>query len=335
MPDTDVVILKALLESNSSFVSGNMLANELGISRVGVWARLEKLRQEGYGVEAVRHRGYRMTDEPPTLSENLIRAYMELARSKMELIYKNEVDSTNTEAERQLAEGRQTPFAVIAGRQSKGRGRMGRQWHSADEGSLYTSFGFRPQLPPAQMQMITLWMGVQICNFINTRLELPAMIKWPNDIVSGGRKLAGILAEARVDADRTRDLIFGIGLNVNSRCDTWPAEMASVATSLAILRGRPLKINQVASELINTVGNAYERYVSGTYREEFFELWSRYDALRGNVVRGTKGREEIVGTASGIDENGNLVLVLQNGETQRIHAGEVSLGTRPELFGQK
>ncbi len=334
MPETDVVILKALLESNSNFVSGNLLATELGISRVGVWARLEKLRQEGFGVEAVRHRGYRLIEEPSTLNEGLIRAYLDLAKSNVELNFREEVDSTNTEAERILAEGRATPFAVLALRQTKGRGRMGRPWHSVDEGNLYSSFAFRPYLPPSQMQMITLWMGVQLCHFISTRLELHAMVKWPNDIVSNGRKLAGILAEARVDSDRTRDLIFGIGINVNSQCTKWPEDMAKVATSLADLNGKPLKINQIASELIQTVNSAYERYVSGAYKSEIFELWNRYDALRGRVVKGSKGKTEIVGTADGIDDHGNLLLTLENGQTQQIHAGEVSIGTRPETFAQ-
>lgn len=334
MPDTDVVILKALLEANSSFVSGNMLANQLGISRVGVWARLDKLRQEGFGVEAVRHRGYRLIDEPTTINEALIRAYLEIGKSGVELVFRSETDSTNTDAERLLADGTQTPFVVIAQRQNKGRGRMGRPWHSQDDGNLYTSFAFRPQLPPAQMQMITLWMGTQLCHFISSKLALPAMIKWPNDIVSNGRKLAGILAEARVDADRTRDLIFGIGVNVNSNCSQWPKEVSAVATSLAELNGKPLKINQLAADLVYTVNSAYERYVSGAYRNEIFELWNRYDALRGRVVRGSKGKTEIVGTADGIDDHGNLLLTLENGQTQRIHAGEVSIGTRPETFAR-
>ncbi|MFA5257407.1 MAG: biotin--[acetyl-CoA-carboxylase] ligase [Opitutales bacterium] len=334
MPETDVVILKALIEAHSSFVSGNTLAVELGISRVGVWARLEKLRQGGFVVEAVRHRGYRLIGEPPTLSEDLIKAYLELGHSNVELIFRNEVDSTNTEAERQLADGRPTPFAVIAQRQTKGRGRMGRPWHSDDEGNLYSSFGFRPQMPPSQMQMITLWMGLRICNFINLSLGLSAMVKWPNDIVSGGRKLSGILAEARVDSDRTRDLIFGIGINVNSHCEKWPQDMTAVATSLATLNKKPLKMNQVAAELIQTVNNAYESYVSGEYRKEIFELWTRYDALKGHIVKGSKGKDVIVGKADGIDEHGNLLLILENGQIQKIHAGEVSIGTRPETFSR-
>jgi BirA family transcriptional regulator, biotin operon repressor / biotin---[acetyl-CoA-carboxylase] ligase len=328
MPDTDVVILKALLEAKSSFVSGSALADQLGISRVGIWARLEKLREGGFEFEAVRHRGYRMTSEPSTVSEDLLRAYLQLDGTDINLRFHPEIDSTSSEAERLLSHGEATPLVVVAQRQTSGRGRLGRQWHSADDGNLYFSFGFRPQMVPGQMQMITLWMGVQICRYINERLGLPAQVKWPNDIVSGQRKLCGILAEARVDADRARDLVFGIGVNVNSDCSQWPTETAAVATSLAQLGGKPLKINLVAAELVETVSRAYDRYVSGRYTEEIFELWSRFDSLRGKVIRGMRGHEEIVGTARGIDENGNLLLLVKGGETRRIQSGEISLGTR-------
>ena len=328
MPDTDVVILKALLEANTNFVSGNLLATGLGISRVGVWARLEKLRDEGFGVEAIRHRGYRLTGEPSALNENLLSAYLELAGTKVDLLFRREVESTNTEAEKFLAAGRATPFVVATQHQTKGRGRMGRQWHSEDEGNLCMTFAFRPQLAPAQMQMITLWMGVEICTYINDRLGLPAGVKWPNDIVSGERKLCGILAEARVDADRTRDLIFGIGINVNSQCDKWPADMAAVATSLSMLQGGKLRINKVAAELADVVNKAYGRYISGEYKNEIFGLWERFDALRGKTVHGTRGHDEIVGTASGIDERGNLIVKTADGKDHNIQAGEVTLGTK-------
>jgi len=328
MPDTDVVILRALLESNASFVSGSALADKLGISRVGIWARLEKLRLEGFDFEAVRHRGYRMIAEPSAVNEDLLRAYLQLDGAKINIHFHSEIDSTSSEVERLLSHGAETPLVVVARRQTNGRGRLGRQWHSADEGNLYFSFGFRPQLAPAQMQTITLWMGVQICRYVNERLAIPAQVKWPNDIVSGSRKICGILAEARIDADHTRDLIFGIGVNVNGDCSKWPAETAAVAASLASLGGKPLKINLVAAELVEVVGRAYDGYVSDRYSQEFFELWSRFDALRGKEIRGTRGREEIVGTANGIDENGNLLLVAKGGETRRVQSGEISLGTR-------
>jgi BirA family transcriptional regulator, biotin operon repressor / biotin---[acetyl-CoA-carboxylase] ligase len=328
MPDTDVVILKALLEANTSFVSGSALAEKLGISRVGIWARLEKLRKIGFEFEAVRHRGYRLISEPSLVNEDLLNAYLQLDGTKTLLCFRNDIDSTSSEAERLLAHGEKTPLVVVAQRQTSGRGRLGRQWHSSDQGNLYMSFGFRPQMAPAQMQMITLWMGVQICRYINERLGLPAQVKWPNDIVSGSRKLCGILAEARVDADRTRDLVFGIGVNVNSDCGKWPTDMATVATSLASLGGKPLRINLVAAELIEIVSRAYDRYIAGQYAPEIFELWSRFDSLRGRVVRGWRGQEEVVGTASGIDEHGNLLLIIKGGETRRIQSGEISFGTR-------
>ena len=330
MQQPDVFILRSLLEASPSFLSGSKLADALGISRVGVWARLEKLREDGFEVEAVRHRGYRLIREPETLNENLVRAYLEVAGCNLDISVFHELDSTNTEAERLLAQRRQTPFAVLAREQSAGRGRLGRVWHSPGEGNLYASLAFRPNLPPAQMQMITLWLGVQVCHYVSVRLGLPLKIKWPNDLTADGRKVAGMLTEARVDADRTRDLVFGLGMNINGRCDLWPSEVSAVATSLSQLNGSPLRINKVAAELLETVLRAYEAYVNGSYRAEFAPLWERYDALRGRTVRATKGHAPLGGVASGIDEQGNLRLLQPDGSMQLVHAGEVSIGTKPE-----
>lgn len=334
MQQPDVFILKSLIEAESEFVSGSKLAEALGISRVGVWARLEKLREEGFEVEAVRHRGYRLMGEPDALNENLVRAYMAVIGCTLDLVFCDEVDSTNTEAERHLALRRDTPFAVIAQRQSHGRGRLGRVWHSPQEGNLYASIAFRPNLAPAQMQTITLWLGVKVCHHVATRLKVPLKVKWPNDLVSDGRKVAGMLTEARVDSDRLRDLVFGLGMNINGNCDNWPANVSAVATSLAQLKGSALPINRVAAELLCAVAQAYDAYVAGEHVAEFADLWHRYDALRGKTVRASRGNTPISGTADGIDANGNMRLLQPDGTVQLVHAGEVSIGTNPQTLGR-
>jgi len=329
MEQPDVFILKSLLEAESKFVSGSKLAKALGVSRVGVWARLERLREEGFEVEAVRHRGYRLTSEPSGLNETMVRAHLAAAGCELDVVFLEEVDSTTTEAARLLAQRRDTPFAVLATRQTAGRGRLGRVWHSSDGGNLYTSLAFRPNLPPAQMQTITLWFGVQVCHFVNKELGVPLKVKWPNDLTCEGRKVAGMLTEARVDSDRTRDLVYGLGININARCSEWPKEVSAVATSLAQIRGAALPINKVASQLLETITRAYRSYVDGTYRTEFEELWATYDALKGREVRASKGNTPIAGVANGIDSHGNLILLQSDGGQHLVHAGEVSIGTRP------
>ncbi len=331
MDDPDVIILKSLLAARGKYISGNLLAKKVGISRVGIWARLEKLREQGYTFDAVRHRGYRISCEPEELNASLIRAYLALESSSTKIVFFPEIDSTNSEAERQLADGREVPFIIMASKQQVGRGRLGRKWHSPEEGNIYMSYVFRPQLPPARMQPFTLWMGLNICELLNRICELPVELKWPNDIVLKKKKVAGILTEARVDADQMRDLVFGLGLNVNSDCKQWPSEIASNATSLASEIGKPLQINHFAANLVIAGLKAYEQFCAGNYSADFFELWDRYNALKSKRVTVKTQTSSLSGKVEGIDEEGSLLLKDEHDKKHVLRAGEVSLGSAETL----
>jgi BirA family biotin operon repressor/biotin-[acetyl-CoA-carboxylase] ligase len=231
-PAPEVLIIEALLAAGAGHVSGTALARQLGVSRVAVWQQMEKLRAQGFAFESVRARGYRLSACPAALHPALIAAHLRSHGRSCPLMLLDEVDSTNDEAARQLADGRPAPFAVLARRQTRGRGRLGRAWHSTDNGNLYVSFAFRPRLAPARMQTFTLWMGVNVCELVANFTGATPGLKWPNDLLFDGRKAGGMLTEARMDADQIRDLVFGLGLNVNSPAGAWPRELAGRAISL-------------------------------------------------------------------------------------------------------
>jgi BirA family biotin operon repressor/biotin-[acetyl-CoA-carboxylase] ligase len=265
MSSTETTILRALIEKENGFVSGSVLARSLGMSRVAVWQHMEKMRSHGFEFEAVRARGYRLIKRPDNVYPDLIHAYLASRKLTFDLIYNEEVDSTNDEAARQLAAGREAPFIVVATRQTKGRGRFGRVWHSEANGNLYISFAFRPKLEPARMQTFTLWMGINLCELIANFTRATPGLKWPNDILFEGRKAGGMLTEARIDADQIRDLVFGLGLNLNSDAESWPATLNRRAISLSEYTQTPLDINKFTAALIGRVLDAYDQFVSGTY----------------------------------------------------------------------
>lgn len=333
MSQTEVTILKALLAAGDAFVSGSELAKELGISRVAVWSRLEKLRAAGFVFDAVRHRGYRLVREPDRLSETLVRAHLDLVGAgKTRLFVLPTVDSTNSEAERRLADATETPFAVLAGAQTRGRGRLGRTWHSPPEGNLYMSFAFRPHRGAGRMQTITLRLGLAICRFLREKHGVPVKVKWPNDLVIGGKKAAGMLTEARVDADRMRDLVFGIGINVLGDTSGWPRDVASMATALAPHATEPILLNKLAADLIPLVSAEYAEFMENPHKEGFAEEWKAIDALHGRAVNTRQGNTSLRGTARGIDGDGNLLIEKTDGKLAAVHSGEVSIGTGAVLF---
>jgi BirA family biotin operon repressor/biotin-[acetyl-CoA-carboxylase] ligase len=337
MSAPEVTILRALLAANGGWVSGSKLAAQLGVSRVAVWHHLEKLRTEGFAFEGKPAQGYRLSARPAGLSGPLIDAQLQIRPKDFSLVVLDEIDSTNDEAARQLAAGRPAPFVVLARRQTRGRGRFGRAWHSAANGNLYASFAFRPRVPPDRMQTFTLWMGVNVCELIVNFTGLNPGLKWPNDLVFADRKAGGMLTEARVDADHIRDLVFGLGLNINSGPgergggnarhvpEGWPGELSHRAISLSEVAGGPLDFNRLTAALIGRVLLAYDAFSGGEHRRTFADLWNRFDLLKGRTVVVVEGERRHAGTVTGVDDEGGLVLRDEWGRSQRFRAGEVTL----------
>jgi BirA family biotin operon repressor/biotin-[acetyl-CoA-carboxylase] ligase len=329
-PDTgQVAILDALLAGEERFVSGSVLAVQLGVSRPAIHGKLEKLRESGFEIEAVRNRGYRITGLPETLHPALMRRELNEAGSTMDAFYFKAIDSTNNEAERRVASGQASPFAVVSSCQTKGRGRLGREWHSASADNLYLSVLFQPNIPPQQLQHFTLWAGIHICRALQKLVpEATLKIKWPNDLHCKGRKFAGMLTEAKMDADSIRSIVFGVGLNVNSNPNNFPDSIRKTATSLHAIGGDALPINTVAAQVIRAVERAYAVCIENSDAEDLPAAWSPLNALEGQAVTAIRNGQEISGIAGGIDTSGALLLRLPNGTEQAIRAGDVTLKKR-------
>lgn len=319
-------ILKALLEANDEFVSGSLLAETLGVSRPAVWGKLEKLRDKGFEFEAVRNRGYRLTQKPDILHPALLRIAQETVGNTIETLYFPVIDSTNNEAERQASFGRKGPFAIASSCQTKGRGRLGREWYSASANNLYLSVLIEPYTPAHQLQHFTLWAGIHICRALQALVpNAPLKIKWPNDLHCDGRKFAGMLTEAKMDSDGMKALTFGIGINVNSNPMDYPDELRSLATSLYALAGEELSLNDVAAKVLSAVQQAYDSCIENTDTESLADAWAPLNALEGQFVTARMGEQELSGIATGIDDSGALLLQSEDGKLRSVRAGDVTL----------
>ncbi len=326
---SDAEILAAFLRVDDAFVSGTAIAEDTGLSRVAIKGRLDRLREQGFDFEAVRNKGYRLETIPGYLHPSLLAAYLLEMNAPVNIHYFEETDSTNTQANRLLAEGEETPFVVIAGRQTAGRGRRGREWYSADAGNLYLSLALRPQLTPARMQRFTLWMGLATCLAIKEICNIELRLKWPNDLHWQGKKVAGMLTEARSDSEHLIELVFGIGLNVNGVTDEFPPEVRAVASSLREAAGGGaaggFEINIIAAALMSRLVEATEAYLDGSYGDIFEQQWPQYDALVGKAVTIEQAEGEIAGQYAGIDASGRVLLRLDSGEIKAFSAGDVTI----------
>ena len=326
MADLDSSILLAFLEADGDPVSGDRLAKELGVSRVAIWSRLERLRASGYVFAASTRKGYALRSVPRHLDPALLDAHLRLLKVSPKVEFLAEVDSTNSEAERRLAVGQEAPFAVLARTQKAGRGRLGRKWHSAPSGNLYLSLAFRPFIPPERLKPFTLWMGLALCAHVEKSLGLKLGLKWPNDLQSpDGRKVAGMLTEARLDADSVRELVFGVGLNLTGASKDFPADLRATAGSLEAALGSPLDLNREAAGVIAALFRAWEQFEEGTWSRSFRKLWSHHDVLAGKSVRvGLRG-DPVAGVVDGIDDEGSLILRTGGGRRAIVSSGEVTL----------
>jgi BirA family transcriptional regulator, biotin operon repressor / biotin---[acetyl-CoA-carboxylase] ligase len=326
MADLDSSILLAFLEADGEPVSGDRLAKELGVSRVAIWSRLERLRASGYVFTASTRKGYALRSVPRHLDPALLDAHLRRLKVSPKVEFLAEVDSTNSEAERRLAVGQEAPFAVFARTQKAGRGRLGRKWHSAPSGNLYLSLAFRPFIPPERLKPFTLWMGLALCAHVEKSLGLKLGLKWPNDLQSpDGRKVAGMLTEARLDADSVRELVFGVGLNLTGAPKDFPADLRATAGSLEAALGSPLDLNREAAGVIAALFRAWEQFEEGTWSRSFRKLWSHHDVLAGKSVRvGLRG-DPVAGVVDGIDDEGSLILRTGGGRRAIVSSGEVTL----------
>lgn len=237
-PDTR--ILASLRAAGEAGISGAALAKDLGVSRAAVWSRIEELRKAGYDIEASPHHGYQLRSSPDRLHADDLLA--RLGPGKIigrDIQVFQETASTNDVVEKMARDSVREGIVVFAESQTRGRGRLGRQWISPSGKGLWFSVLLRPQLPPAAATQLTVVSAVAVARGIERHTGLKPEIKWPNDIVFGTRKVAGILLELGAELDHIRHVVLGIGIDVNLNTHEMPEELRAIATSLRIEGAAP------------------------------------------------------------------------------------------------
>ncbi len=262
---TDAKILSAL-RANPGGVSGAELAEQLGISRAAVWSHIEELRKVGYDIEAGPHSGYRIAGEPDALLADDLLA--RLGRTRIigrDIHVFEQTTSTNDVVEKLARDGVREGVVVFAESQTKGRGRLGRQWISPERKGLWFSILLRPELRPLETTQLTVAAAAALRRAIQSETGLKPEIKWPNDIVVGGRKVAGILTELSAELDRVRHVILGIGVDVNLGAGEFPPELKITATSLKMESGRPISRAELAVAILRELDEDYARVCGGRF----------------------------------------------------------------------
>ena len=312
------------LLKNQTRVSGQVLADNTGISRNAVWKTINRLRAEGYAIDSAPGRGYTLKQIPDRLLAEEIRSGLQTNIFGRQVFSFSEVLSTQTHVRSLAEDGAPEGSVVLAERQTRGRGRLQRVWTDLP-GSIFMSLILRPEIPPDRAMHFPLLAGVALAKAVQSIAPtLDPQLKWPNDLQLKGKKCSGILAEMAAEPERIHYIILGLGLNVNCPFSKMDPDLRDIATSLQIESGAPVSRTTLVRSLLEFLEAIYCSYLTLGF-EPIRNEWKQWSTTLNTQVRVRSASETLEGLALDIDENGALIIQQTNGRLTTVVAGDVSL----------
>ena len=314
-------IIEAILDSKDDFISGEELSKNLGVSRAAIWKHMKAIKEEGYNIESVNRKGYRLIEDPKDLlTHQSISHKLETKIMGNNIVHFETIDSTNDYAKKvasQVSEG----TVIISEEQTKGKGRMGRQWNSKSKEGIWMSIILKPKMIPQNAPFITLIAGASIAKALND-LGVETTIKWPNDIIINNKKIAGILTELSAEIERINYIVLGIGINVKTM--EFSQEISEIATSL-YKEGHKISRVDIVRNILEKFEKLYLKYINEGSKEETLNRCRDYSAIIGKDVYLIKGEEKELVRCLDMNQEGNLVVRTKDNIIKEIMSGEVSI----------
>ncbi|MBR0409543.1 MAG: biotin--[Eubacterium sp.] len=313
----------AFLRNRDGFVSGQTICEELGVSRTAIWKYINVLREEGYEIESVTRKGYRLLQSPDVVTREELLGYLPAHVLAGEIRYYNTVDSTNEAAKRAASAGISAESIFIADRQTSGKGRRGRVWSSPGGEDVFFSILLRPDLSPEAAPLLTLVAALAAVETAGKHSGEACQIKWPNDIVLHDKKICGILTEMSVEMDEIDCVVVGVGFNLNRL--QFDSEIEDMAGSIRKETGKRIIRAAFLADFIQIFMDKYHRFLEEESFSMFVEAYNDHLINKGRQVRLVRRGQELLRTALGINEKGELILEDENGTIETVLSGEVSV----------
>ncbi|MRX70971.1 biotin--[acetyl-CoA-carboxylase] ligase [Bacillus lacus] len=317
-------LLEAFSEAEGNFVSGQIISDLLGCSRTAVWKHIEDLRKEGYELEAVRRKGYRILSKPDSISGDAVAIGLKTRYMGRQIVHEQSAGSTQKIAHSFAAEGAPEGTVVFAEEQTEGRGRMSRSWHSPKGTGIWMSMILRPSIPVNKTPQLTLLTAVAIVQAIEEVTGLHPVIKWPNDIMMNGKKLVGILTELQAEADGVHSVIIGCGINVNQQINDFPEELRNIATSVMIEKKESINRALLIQHILFRFEELYEQYLQHGFSPVKL-LWEAYAISLNRQIIARTLHGSVKGKAVGIDDDGVLLVHTYDGRIEKIYSADIEI----------
>lgn len=312
-----------LLRETDGFLSGQQLCSRFQVSRTAVWKVIEQLKEEGYVIEAVRNKGYRLVKAPDVLYQAELESRIQTDWAGKKVVYFPQTDSTNLQAKTAGEQGSPHGTLFVADRQTAGRGRRGRGWESPAGENVYMTLLLRPEFSPAKASMLTLVMALSAAEGIQQACGIQPAIKWPNDLVVNGKKICGILTEMNAEVDYIHYVVIGIGINVNQA--EFPEEIQETAASLKNEAGIDMDRGEIVARILEKFEKNYEIFIETEDLSRLQEDYNQRLINRDQDIKVLDPKEAYTAHARGINERGELVVETSDGEIRKIFSGEVSV----------
>lgn len=313
-------VLQVLESNRNRPVSGQELADTLGVTRTAVWKAVKSLQEEGYTISAVTKVGYCLEAENDILSAEAIRLHLPGKLRTLPIEVLKTVDSTNSYAKKRMIDGASHGTIILSEEQTKGRGRYGKSFFSPAGTGIYLSLILKPEQNLRQVLPITIAAAVAVTRVVENYTDTAVTIKWVNDIYADGKKICGILTEAMTDFESgmVEGVVLGIGVNIKTEPEAFPEDLKGLAGSLF---PREITRNQIVAEIITEFLKLYRRLDSPKLVEEY----KSRSCVIGEKVAWIRGERLCEGIAEDIDGAGNLVIRMQDGTRHLLNAGEISI----------
>ena len=310
------------LKKTESYISGEELGEKLGVSRAAIWKGIQKLKEQGYEIEAVSNKGYHIVRNQDLYNGIEIEEVCNTTKIAKEVYFYEQTDSTNNCIRKLAKEGKKEGVVAVAEIQTAGKGRRGKGWQSPKGTGIWMSMLLTPNITPPEAPVLTLLAGLAVCRAVRQQTGLTAMIKWPNDILISNKKICGILTELYAEMDSVHFVITGIGINVNT--EVFPEELQKTATSLKIEKGETISRKNMIKAVIEEFEKIYLQYEKEC---SFLPFREEYKKCCINVGKELQVLSKQPFIAKGIDitEQGELLVQKQTGEKVVVFSGEVSI----------
>jgi len=307
------------LNKKHDYLSGDQISKNLGISRQGLWKHIQELKDLGYQIVAVPHLGYRLEACPDRLFVLEVARNLKTKFIGKKIHYFDYLTSTMDLAMQLGIEGAVSGTLVLAESQSKGRGRLGRDWFSPKYKGIYLSLILRPEILPAACPILTLMSAVSICEALKDAVDVDVQIKWPNDLLMHNKKVAGILTEMNAEVDKVNFVVIGLGLNVNNDKKSLIAGATSLKEQQGVEINRVVLLQEILCKLES---NYYLLENKGS--SEIINKWRNFAVTLGMRVKVDYQNKRIEGQATDIDSDGALLIRKDSGVIQKISSGDVT-----------